>query len=80
MRARLDTTLPTSSWRSGPDGAEMHRARIAVEDFGDVGEIDRRVAALELVGAGEVLDEAAQAEAVEIARRLRATPPCLSSR
>ncbi len=49
-----------------PDAKEMHRAGIAVEDFGDPGEIDRGIAALDFAGLHEALDEAAQAKAIEI--------------
>ena len=55
-------------------GEEMHRARIAVEDFRNGGEIDRPVAALDLVTGGEAFDEATQAKAVEIVRRRRRGP------
>ena len=44
----------------------MHRPRIAVEDFGDAGEIDRAVAAFDLARRDEALDEAAQAKAIQI--------------
>ncbi len=58
-------------------GAEMHRARIAVEDLGDAGEIDRSIAALDFAAVRQVFDEAAQAEAIEIARRRRRGARCL---
>ena len=73
-RERLPTTLPTSS-TSGPT-CGTDRLRIAVQDRGDVGEIDRVVAHVELVVA-ELLDEIAQTETVEIARRRRACLVCL---
>ncbi len=44
----------------------MHRAWITIESLGDIGEIHRRGSPLQLVGAGETFDEAAQAEAIEV--------------
>ena len=47
----------------------MHRARIAVEDGGDIEEVDRRVVHLALAGIGELTHEIAQPEALGVDRR-----------
>ena len=68
MRERLPVTLPTSGARSGPTAFEHHRARIAFQRLGHVGEIGGAAAPLELLG-GQRLDEAAQPESLQIGRR-----------
>ena len=49
-----------------PDGVEVHGLHVAVENRRDIGHIDRRFAHLDLAGAGEIVEEAAQAEAIKI--------------
>jgi len=50
----------------------VDRTRIAVQDFGDVSEINRHLAPFKLVGTGKIFDESAQAEAIEV--RCKARP------
>ena len=48
------------------DRAEQHRARVAFERFGDLGQIDRLASRISISSAGKLVDEPAQPEAVEI--------------
>ena len=68
MRARLPVDVADQLLPLRPDRAEQHGLGIAFEDRRDVGEIGQARAGLELVGR-QALDEAAQAETIEIRRR-----------
>src|SRR5262249_24972698 len=49
-----------------PGSEKMPGARITIGNVGNISKLDRRLAPLQLIGAGKTFDEAAQTEAIEI--------------